>query len=748
MAEQDTLDKDLSGQTRQPQDEPEKQQESAVPDDHAAWVISLLYDFEERFHKETLARAKECFRQYNQDQWPEEAKQALQGGDEKRPMLTFNHIRVKIGTLSGEERRNREDWVARPREGSDNTEADVRTALLKYVRDINTLGIDESRAFDDCGIGGWGGIVASLARRYDDPYPMLRLEYRPWHEFRWDWRSKSRNWTDAQWMAVSSMVSVDRLKELFPDWADSVATEYLSLLQDPIQPEVDYGERIGVTHYNDGNMRQLLYQSDSREIRASEFYHRTTRVRTIVSLLTADGVSEYEMPDDPEIKAIVDGHVAAGRAVKRTVKEPAIKGSLVIGRRTMAQWWSSFDGRDAFGHPMFPIFISIASDTNGRIMGLVEPMLDPQAEINKRWSMVVDNYLHIPRSGGFFEDGAFENETRDKGKLGQPGAWVKLQKGAISQGRIKFHTPPVTDQALMQLFELAGVELDKVSNMPLARMGQPSQETSGIAIRQRSLQSALPQVPIFDNFRNMQLQMGRFVNANLKLMFPVQKTLSLTMPSGESREVTLNEAKSTLEGAMRIANSTSPDMFDITMDLTPGNASFREMQAQNLASLLGQIGPMMGKIPDYQPVVLLLLGSLVKALDGLPGRDRIISVVDKIVERIMAALEQSPMLPGGVPGAPPTPGQVPGGPQLALPPSPSGAENIPPGALESIANNQAVLSRVQALRNSMGPAPPPPTAGGMPFSPVGAMPTPPSNVPIGVMTLLARAAGTGGLRQA
>jgi hypothetical protein len=544
-------------------------------------------------------------------------------------------------------------------------------------------------------------------------------------------------------MAVSSMVSVDRLEELFPDWAADVRAEFVSLLYDPIEPDVEYGERIGVTHYTDGNMRTLLFQSDPGEIRATEFYFRTVRTRTMVAYLTQDGVEERELPEDPsvEIMEAVEGAVAAGRAVRRIVKEPAIRGCLVVGRRTLAEWWSPFEGKDAFGSPIFPIFIATAGDTNNYIMGLVEPMLDPQAEINKRWSMVVDNYLHIPRSGGVFEDGAFDNETLAKQQIGQPGAWVKLQKNAITQGRFKFHTPPVTDQALMMLFELARVELDQVSNMPLARMGQPSQETSGIAIRQRSLQSALPQVPIFDNFRNMQLQVGRFVNANLGLMFPVQKTLRLTMPNGESREVTLNEMQATLEGAWKIVNNTSADMFDITMDLTPANTTFREMQAQNLATLLGQIGPMIARVPPFQPVFLLLMRSLVKSLDGLPDRERIVSVVDKAVEMftpemIAAQSGPSPESPGG--GVTGTPATIPPGPPGAV--GAQIAQNIPPGAMESIANNQAVLERIQSLRSMMPAGAVPPAAQGMPFVPASALPTPPSNAPIGALSLLAQAA--------
>ncbi len=48
MPDPDVLQQDVGAAVRQPVENPEEQKTLQVPDDRAAWVISLLYDFENR----------------------------------------------------------------------------------------------------------------------------------------------------------------------------------------------------------------------------------------------------------------------------------------------------------------------------------------------------------------------------------------------------------------------------------------------------------------------------------------------------------------------------------------------------------------------------------------------------------------------------------------------------------------------------------------------------------------------------
>lgn len=706
---------DVSASLRAPEDQPEKSRELKTPDDFAAWVIGLMHAFDERQCQDLRARAREAFAQYNGQQWEPAVKGELRAA--KRPCLTFNEIRPKIDALIGEERRNREDWIAKPREGSDDAEAEVRTALLKYVREVNELQIDESRAWEDLAVGGFGGLAASLVPSPEGDAPLMRIQYRNWKELRWDPNSRARDYSDAQWMALSVMASVDRLKELFPDYEQDIMLEWQSLRSDPEMPDVDTGERPGVSRYIDSEMRPSLYDANEGQIRAIEFYYRTRRVLKFVHLRTQQGIIVRDVTDaDPLLMAQLVALTQQGVAAIQERPMSAIRGALVVGRKTLTSWWSPFQGTNAFGDPMFPIFIAMASDTDGYIMGLVEPMIDAQAEINKRWSMTVDNYLKQGRSGGVYEDGAFENEVEVKKRWGETGYWAKARKGAIAQNAFKANVPPPTDQALVGLFQMAQLAMDRVSNIEKARLGLTSQETSGIAIRTRALQSALVQVKAFDNFRHMQLLLGKFVNANLHLMFPTTKTLRLTLPTGQTQNVTLNEPR-LVEGAWKVANSTSGNQFDITMDLTPANATFREMQAQNFANLLGQIGPPLKEIPAFFPAYLKMLSGLIRMIDGLPNREEIIQELDAGIQRFLQpkppAEPEPPKVSVSLRGdlSPNTAADLADG-QLSQPPEPAppeGAPGMPPAPMMPSIPNRP-----------MGPMPlnrPPAPVAGLPFIP-------------------------------
>ncbi len=671
------LEQDVSYEARQPAVDVEAQQDLRLPDDKASWALSLLYAFENGKGKELRERAKKMFRYVNMDQWDPTVRSKLEDPDNPRPVMTFNMIRARVRLLSGEERRNREDWVAKPREGSDEAEAEVRTALLKYKRDQNTLAVEESRVFDEGIIGGYGGMACDLVPSPDGGAPLIHVEARDWSEFRWDLDSRKPDMTDAQWIALSVMASPDRLAELFPNWEEEITGEYASLVNDPLVEEADIGERIGVSRYLDGAMRRTLFNERERKIRIVQFYYRATRKREFLSIQTPQGPQEREVPaDNPQIRALADQLIMSGRAHRRIANERAIRGLLIIGRRNLSQWWSPFDGRDAFGTPYFPLHLYKASDIDGYIMGVVEPMVSPQDEINKRWTMMVENYLHQSRSGGWYEEGALENETEFKKMQGSPNYWGKLKQGAIAQGKVKEHAAKPPDTALMLLFQAAGQALDQISNIDPARMGRQSREESGVAIRTRAVQSALVQVAEFDNFRNFQLRLGRFLNANLHLEFPVRQTMRLVMPTGDTRLVTLNEVQRTQSGALKVANDTrTGNLYDIVMDLTPGNATFREMQAQNLGNLIGQIGPPMKEMPQFLPAYAELLKGLIKMVDGLPNRDEIIQALDTAAQALPG------MGPGGVPGAGPS-GTPPAGlPATGLPFAPAALSPMPPGAV-------------------------------------------------------------------
>mgnify|MGYP001568131154 CR=1 FL=1 len=671
MADQQVLDRDVSFEARQPATDVEEKQELRLPDDKASWALSLLYAFENGKGKELRERAKGKFRYYNGDQWDPTVRSKLEQQENPRPVMTFNEIRAKIDTLSGEERRNREDWVAKPREGSDEAEAEIRTALLKYKRDQNVLANEESRVFEEGIIGGYGGVACDLVPSPEGGAPLIHVEARDWSEFRWDLDSRKPDMTDGQWIALSVMASPDRLAELFPKWDEEITGEYASLVNDPLTEEADIGERIGVSRYLDGAMRRTLFNEKERKIRIVQFYYRATRRRELLTIQTPQGPVEREVGDDnPQVRAFADELILSGRAQRRITTERAIRGLLIVGRRTLAQWWSPFGGRDAFGTPYFPVLMWKASDTDGYIMGLVEPMVSPQDEINKRWTMMVENYLHQARSGGKYEEGAFVNESEAKKMWGSPGYWAKLAQGAIAQNKVQEHTAKPPDTALMLLFQAADQALDRISNMDRARMGMQSREESGVAIRTRAVQSALVQVKAFDNFRNFQLRLGKFLNANLHLEFPVRQTMRLVMPTGDTRLVTLNEVVRTQTGALKVANDTrTGGLYDIVMDLTPGNATFREMQAQNLANLIGQIGPPMKEMPQFLRAYAEILKGLLKMVDGLPNRDEIIKSLDAAAQALPG------VLPGGMPeGGPPPTGPPPTGfpfvPATLTPPPP------------------------------------------------------------------------------
>src|SRR3990172_2031518 len=196
VADTEVLEQDVSYESRQPTGAVEEQQDLRVPDDRASWAIGVIYEWENGNGKDLRSRAKKMFKPHKGDQGDPTVRSKMESQEDPRPVMTFNEIRPKIELLSGEERRNREDWVAKPREGSDEEEAQIRTALLKYKRDQNTLAVEESRAFEEGIIGGDGGVGCDPVPSPDGGGPLIHVEARDWSGFPWDLNSRKPERTD------------------------------------------------------------------------------------------------------------------------------------------------------------------------------------------------------------------------------------------------------------------------------------------------------------------------------------------------------------------------------------------------------------------------------------------------------------------------------------------------------------------------------------------------------------------------
>ena len=91
---------------------------------------------------------------YDGLQWSDEDAQELVSRGQAP--LVFNQVKPTINWMLGTERRTRIDGKVLPREESDETGAETKTKLLKYLSDVNRTPFTRSAAWKSCIVAGLG----------------------------------------------------------------------------------------------------------------------------------------------------------------------------------------------------------------------------------------------------------------------------------------------------------------------------------------------------------------------------------------------------------------------------------------------------------------------------------------------------------------------------------------------------------------------------------------------------------------
>lgn len=178
--------------------------------------------FEEAEDMTTDARksAEQCRDYYNGNQYTAAELAALRRRGQA-PVYD-NHIRRKIDSTCGLERRTRSDPKAFPRTPQDEQLAEAATDSLRYVADLNRFNQVRSEVFGDILIEGTGAAEVIVEPVQNDL--AIRIKRIPWDRFFYDPHSRALDFSDAGYMGIVIWSNADDLKRKYPDRVDAIDT--------------------------------------------------------------------------------------------------------------------------------------------------------------------------------------------------------------------------------------------------------------------------------------------------------------------------------------------------------------------------------------------------------------------------------------------------------------------------------------------------------------------------------------------
>jgi len=575
--------------------------------EHLEMLLSLPQDFEiieaqwdrweraSRSHEIWAKIAKICAEFMEGDQWTEEEKRILD--EEGRPCVTKNKIAPMVRLILGFFRQNRYDirYLAGNDEASSDEIAEILIAQAKQIAEANQSkwkdaqvfqdGITTARGFWDLRMNFDRNRLGEVGEMVLDPFSVYidpeACQYDP-NDFDDPWNY----WMYNRWMSMEDiflmygergMESALALGNAFPvtngQYYD-VGTNELSPqrffgLEDAFRFDYDYGFGGGKNIFDHVNRNRKL-------IRTLDTQHRVLKkVRFFTDLETGD---ERIIPDDwpmEKIQRIMqyaqmrELPIAFGSGLRK-----AIRWTVTAADRVLYDDWAPYDNFTLV--PYFPYF------RRGKTRGMIEDLLDPQREINKRASAFLHIVMTTANSGWIFEDGALEEDMERalEEEGARPGIHIKYREGYNAPVKIQ---PTATPMNMKKLEDDSNADIKEIGGISDSALGNIDRVQSGRAIVARQKQSIIGAEIYFDNFGRSRELKGRAVK-DLVQKFYTEPRLLRARGEGKDEETWINRKTA----AGDIVNNVALGSYITVVDEAPASANMEQAQFDEALQLIEQ----------------------------------------------------------------------------------------------------------------------------------------------------------------
>lgn len=450
--------------------------------------------------------ARQAWDFYDGTQWSADDMAAL--ADVGQPAIVINKIAPKIDNLAGTEVAGRTRITFRSRSGDSGEErtAQALSDLAQFVAERANQPQEVSRVFRAglvCGLG-WldvgvqdGGAGEEIFCRCEDEMQVV-----------FDPMAQRSDFSDARFVARERWLDAGRVREIFPDMADTILALGETTAGLPSHGLGGWGEA-AVAYFDP---RRQLY-------RVVEVQHRVMAKQWRVRL--PDGRLQHSFD---RAVAKQRGAVVEQVALVPRVMVAYFAGDILLDHRPL--------GYDHNRFTLIP-YVYKRHRADGRPYGLVRSALDPQRELNKRRSKA----MHLLNTAQVIADiDAVEDPAVLAREAARPDGMILKRAG--KDLRIVRNTDLAASQ--VAVMEQAGRDIQDVMGVFDENLGKESNAVSGAAIQQRQLAGSLNQMFAFDALRALKKHLGEHLLALMRQTFTHEMVLRITDHLGASRVVRLN----------------------------------------------------------------------------------------------------------------------------------------------------------------------------------------------------------------
>ena len=294
------------------------------------------------------------------------------------------------------------------------------------------------------------------------------------------------------------------------------------------------------------------------------------------------------------------------RVVNRPVKR--VRHTTTCGDILLYDKWSIYKDYTTIG--FFPYF------RRGKTRGMIDDLLDPQREKNKKRSVMTDILNRNANSGWIYEENTLDSEQEENLRQfgATPGINIKYKRkeGADKPQRIE---PGQYPQGLDRLEEKASDDLHQISGINQSALGQLDTVQSGRAIEARQRQAVIAIQMYSDNFSRSKKIQGR---ASLDIFQSFYTEHRIYRVIGEDSSLAtheINKKQQTGMNSMTRLNDITIGKYSVHVDEVPISATFKQAQFEETMLIIEKLGPIGMALAQTNPGLIIDQSSLPRKND-------------------------------------------------------------------------------------------------------------------------------------
>lgn len=481
-------------------------------------------------------------------QWPDDVRAKRE--EDNRPCLTINRLPQFLRQVTGDLRNMNPAIKAIPadtkasQEDAELVEGIIRQ--IQYESDASSIYERAAESAAACGMGFFRVLTDYVSNDSFDQKIIIQSIDNPFSVY-FDPEARKSTREDARWCLITQVMTEEAFKDAYPD-------------------------KVAVSVEQDGSGDGLEFWRQNGETVVAEYFWKEPKSKTI--MLLPNGMILENAPKD-----------LGGKT--RTVNYDVIMWAKISGKDVL-------EGPQEFPGDHIPVIAVMGEELHigDRIYrsSVIRFAKDPQRLYNY-WRSAQTEMIALQPKAPYLvtakQISGLEQIWSEANDSNRPYLPYIPDPNAPAPQRA---TPPIPSSGMMQEVGLAADDMKATTGIYDAGLGQRSDEKSGVAIRQRQMESDVSTSIYSDNMAKAVAHCGRVIVSMIPKIYDTNRMLATIGEDDQHGMTEINKPMMSENGPITI-NDMTKGKFDVRVDVGPNYATKRQETAESMMQFIQAFPP-------------------------------------------------------------------------------------------------------------------------------------------------------------